>query len=79
MIAAVSVVLPWSMWPMVPTLTCGFVRSNFCLAMSLRSPSYEPDCESTMSLAMDWGTSSYRSNCMVKVARPCDIERRSVA
>jgi hypothetical protein len=33
-IAAVSVVLPWSMWPMVPTLTCGFDRSNFCLAIS---------------------------------------------
>src|SRR3954468_16918498 len=32
-IAAVSVVLPWSMWPMVPTLRCGFVRSNFCFAM----------------------------------------------
>jgi len=27
-IAAVSVVLPWSTWPMVPTLTCGLVRSN---------------------------------------------------
>ena len=32
--AAVSDVLPWSMWPIVPTLTCGFVRSNFFLAMS---------------------------------------------
>ena len=32
-IAAVSVVLPWSMCPMVPTLRCGFVRSNFCLPM----------------------------------------------
>ena len=32
--AAVSVVLPWSMCPIVPTLTCGLVRSNFCLAMS---------------------------------------------
>ena len=35
-IAAVSVVLPWSTWPIVPTFTCGFVRSNFALAM----PSY---------------------------------------
>src|SRR5438045_1231161 len=34
-IAAVKVVLPWSMCPIVPTLACGFVRSNFCLAMSL--------------------------------------------
>ena len=32
--AAVSVVLPWSMCPMVPTLTCGLLRSNFSLAMS---------------------------------------------
>src|ERR671937_709054 len=32
-----------------------------------------------MSLAIDCGTSSYRSNCIVKVARPCVIERRSVA
>ena len=26
--AAVSVVLPWSTWPMVPTFTCGLLRSN---------------------------------------------------
>ena len=29
--AAVSVVLPWSMWPIVPMFTCGLVRSNFFL------------------------------------------------
>src|SRR5450759_3041217 len=34
-IAAVRVVLPWSTWPMVPTLTCGLLRSNFFFAMSL--------------------------------------------
>src|SRR4029453_18060571 len=34
-IAAVSDVLPWSMWPMVPMLTCGLLRSNFFLAMSV--------------------------------------------
>ena len=28
-IAAVRVVLPWSTCPIVPTFTCGFVRSNF--------------------------------------------------
>jgi len=33
-IAAVKVVLPWSTCPMVPTFTCGFVRSNFSLAIS---------------------------------------------
>src|SRR3954470_6791406 len=32
-IAAVSVVLPWSTCPIVPTFTCGFVRSNLALAM----------------------------------------------
>ncbi len=32
-IAAVSVVFPWSTWPMVPTFTCGFFRSNLALAM----------------------------------------------
>src|SRR6266481_4093690 len=31
--AAVSVVLPWSMCPMVPTFTCGFERSNFSFDM----------------------------------------------
>src|ERR1035437_5327442 len=30
-IAAVSVVLPWSMCPIVPTFTCGLDRSNFSL------------------------------------------------
>src|SRR4051812_30009997 len=36
--AAVSDVLPWSMWPIVPILTCGLVRSNFFLAMLLLVP-----------------------------------------
>src|SRR6185295_5011758 len=36
-IAAVRLVLPWSMWPIVPMFTCGFVRSNFFLAI-LRTP-----------------------------------------
>jgi hypothetical protein len=25
--------LPWSMWPIVPTLTCGLSRSNFSFAI----------------------------------------------
>ena len=33
-IAAVSVVLPWSTWPIVPTFTCGLVRSNLPFAIS---------------------------------------------
>src|SRR5579875_372616 len=34
-IAAVSVVFPWSTCPIVPTFTCGFVRSNFFLAIGV--------------------------------------------
>jgi hypothetical protein len=32
-IAAVNVVLPWSMCPIVPTFTCGFFLSNFSFAI----------------------------------------------
>src|SRR5947209_15648064 len=32
-IAAVYVVLPWSMCPIVPMLTCGLLRSNFSFAI----------------------------------------------
>src|SRR5215467_11979659 len=42
-IAAVSVVFPWSTCPIVPTFTCGFVRSNFCFAISASSNRTE-DC-----------------------------------
>src|SRR3954463_5502008 len=35
-IAAVSVVFPWSTWPIVPTFTCGLVRSNLPLAIANR-------------------------------------------
>ena len=41
-IAAVSDVLPWSMWPIVPMFTCGLLRSNFFLAISARSPCLRP-------------------------------------
>src|SRR6201992_3114446 len=36
-IAAVSVVLPWSICPMVPMLTCGLVRSNLAFATGFSS------------------------------------------
>jgi hypothetical protein len=36
-IAAVSDVFPWSTCPIVPMFTCGFVRSNFSLAMPYAS------------------------------------------
>jgi hypothetical protein len=34
-IAAVNVVFPWSMCPIVPTFTCGFVLSNFFFDISI--------------------------------------------
>jgi hypothetical protein len=34
------VVLPWSMWPIVPTLTCGLVRSNCFFAIGFPSARY---------------------------------------
>src|SRR5262249_5664235 len=37
-IAAVNVVLPWSMCPIVPMFTCGFVRSYFAFAMVTAPP-----------------------------------------
>jgi hypothetical protein len=27
--------LPWSTWPIVPTFTCGLVRSNFPFAIAI--------------------------------------------
>ena len=36
-IAAVRVVFPWSMCPMVPMLTCGLVRWNLAFATGLSS------------------------------------------
>ena len=36
--AAVSVVLPWSTCPIVPTFTCGLFRSNLCFAMRVFLP-----------------------------------------
>src|SRR5207247_6241056 len=41
-IAAVRVVFPWSMWPIVPMLTCGLFRSNFCFDIWLL-PSHTRD------------------------------------
>jgi hypothetical protein len=36
-IAAVSVVLPWSTCPIVPTFRCGLLRTNFSLAIASSS------------------------------------------
>src|SRR5436309_13769937 len=43
-IAAVSVVLPWSMCPIVPMFTCGFVRSYFALPIRPTSASGWSPC-----------------------------------
>jgi hypothetical protein len=61
----VSVVLPWSMWPMVPTLRWGLFRSNFSLAMTFFSwepcgwwfddPGYSPRIRLTISSCTDAG------------------------
>jgi hypothetical protein len=40
-IAAVNVVLPWSMCPIVPTFTCGLSRTNFSFAIVLLSSLHE--------------------------------------
>src|SRR5262245_15187117 len=40
--AAVSVVFPWSTCPIVPTFTCGFVRSNFAFAIATDSLGQAP-------------------------------------
>jgi len=34
--------LPWSMWPIVPTLQCGLVRSNFSFAISVFPQGLKP-------------------------------------
>src|SRR5512141_2151212 len=49
-IAAVNVVFPWSMCPIVPTFMCGFVRSNFCLPISLVSLSNSSKRSATRAL-----------------------------
>src|SRR5438093_7492900 len=36
--ADVNVVLPWSTCPIVPTFTCGFLRSYFAFAISILHP-----------------------------------------
>src|ERR1044071_3907373 len=41
-IAAVSVVLPWSTCPIVPTFTCGLVRANLPFAMKVSDRKADP-------------------------------------
>jgi hypothetical protein len=48
-IAAVNVVFPWSMCPIVPMFTCGFVRSYFALAIRPYLP-FPVDGEAVKSL-----------------------------
>src|SRR2546426_8975208 len=48
-IAAVSVVFPWSMCPIVPTFMCGLDRSNFSLAIATLSTPSLTSCTHTRS------------------------------
>ena len=64
--AAVRVVLPWSMWPIVPTLTWGLLRSNVFLAMGFPSSSLTRVwwvLESERSLAADAGDDRFLHEC----------------
>ena len=64
-IAAVSVVLPWSTCPIVPTFTCGFVRSNLPFAIS-SSPDFDnPDnaCEMVPMARIERATSPLPREC----------------
>src|SRR2546429_8680728 len=49
-IALVNVVLPWSICPMVPTLTCGFVRTNRSFAIPPSSYGSTVDLATSRSL-----------------------------
>src|ERR687890_2667188 len=51
--AAVSVVLPWSMCPIVPTFTCGLERSNFSFAICLVRSRDEDCCCQSFALLRD--------------------------
>ncbi len=85
-VIAASVVLPWSTWPMVPTLTCGFVRlffrHGYILIIAL-SPSGESTDFTVLTLRLIYhglrlrpesnalfGASSYFRNSIVYDARP---------
>src|SRR5688500_15230888 len=78
--AAVSVVLPWSTWPMVPTLTCGLVRSNLPFAMASDFQKWVAGkCGVVRCGAHDWNRTSdlfltkevlYRLSYMSGVANP---------
>src|ERR671917_533388 len=72
-IAAVSVVLPWSMCPMVPMLTCGLVRSNLALATGAPSgwsPRDRGVSRDFLSFGRIWsGLSFVEEQAQVKLAR----------
>src|SRR5271168_3838591 len=59
-IAAVRVVLPWSMCPMVPMLTCGLVRWNFAFA------TVSPRCDPAHP-PWGWSFSGFRTCCALRL------------
>src|SRR5215212_8724840 len=81
-IAAVRVVLPWSTCPIVPTLICGLVRSNFCFAIVVLVPpqTFAPirlDAR-TFGLTRDCGSSNIWSPCRDSNPRPRLYQRRAL-
>src|SRR6516162_10907758 len=59
-IAAVSVVLPWSTWPIVPTLQWGLLRSNFSLDIFLSSFA----CSRDYPINQRFSTEFFRRRCL---------------
>src|ERR1700730_13030168 len=75
--AAVNVVLPWSMWPIVPTFTCGLLRSNFSFAISCRA-SLLPSLSHSHTAAGTWSATgpifpqvSYPNPARPHLLEPC--------
>ncbi len=58
--AAVNVVFPWSMCPIVPTFTCGLDRSNFSFAISrsARNPKSHVPNPSALNFGI-WASATY--------------------
>src|SRR6478609_7397592 len=70
--AAVRVVLPWSICPIVPTFTCGLLRSNFSLAMSA------PRSSSVLCEAVAFPLSRVWSRCPESNWRPRPYQGRAL-
>src|SRR5579884_4532365 len=61
MIAAVSVVLPWSTCPVVPMFTCGLLRSNLAFAM-IRFLAFLYCCQRLLLIGSSGSSGFFRSS-----------------